>query len=118
MKRSRLLLISLGCFAIAGVFLTFGCTNLPIETFKGHVCFDLYVVPTPAEMPSVCRDNNWEACYVGESNSIWMEGKKSVENYIYVRDDLLGHEVKHVLSTQFKERWENPDYPEKFFTNF
>jgi hypothetical protein len=120
MKRSYLLFISLGCFVIAGLLLTLiGCTTFsPIETFKGHVCFDLYVVPTPAEMPSACRENNWEACYVGKSNSIWMEGKRSVENYIYVRDDLLGHEVKHVLSTQFKERWENPDYPAKFFTNF
>ena len=47
-----------------------------------------------------------------------MEGKRSVGDYIYVRDDLLGHEVKHVLGVQFKERWENPDYPAKFFTNF
>lgn len=120
MKRSYLLFISLGCFVIAGLLLTLiGCTTFsPIEPFAGHVCFDLYVVPSPAEMPSVCRENGWDACYIGKSNSIYMPGKRSVGDYIYIQDNILGHEVKHVLNRDFKERFENPDNPEKFFTNF
>ena len=122
MKRSRLLSISLGCFVIAGLLLTLiGCTTFsPIEPFSGHVCFDLYVVPSTKEFPKVCQQEGWEACYIGKGDlvSIYLQGQRSVENYIYVRDDTLGHEVKHVLSTQFKERWENPDFPAKFFTNF
>lgn len=119
MTRSNLLAHAAG-FILLGLLLClmFGCAERMIEPFKGHVCFNLYVVPSPAEMPSVCRENGWDACYIGKSNSIWLPGKRSVGDYIYVQDNILGHEVKHVLNRDFKDRFENPDNPEKFFTNF
>ena len=88
------------------------------QPFFGRVCFDLFIPATPAEMPSVCRENGWDACYDGKLNRVWMPGKRSVGEYIYLQDNILGHEVKHVLSRKFPERFENPDRPAWFLENF
>lgn len=107
-------------FILLGLLLSlmFGCTSKPLEPFSGKVCFNLYVPATPAEMPSACRENGWVACYIGRTNSVWIPGKRSVGEYIYLQDNILGHEVKHVLNREFPTRFENPDDPEKYLTNF
>lgn len=92
-----------------------GCSLRPVEQWSGRVCFDLYIVPDKGRLPPACVALDAEACAIG--STVWMVGERSVGDYTYLNECFLGHEVRHVLSRNWPERFEDPDRAGKAMSN-